>query len=272
MQLMQNNDRRRLDVSEGAAGRTLARGALVVLTLFALAMLAVGCGESAQRSVGSSPEPEEGAASTSGTQHGAVQGTTSRSSGGGAESTVGTIEAPETDAQTMEQESSETSAEASEPETSEKTTPRTEESGGASAASAGQNAGRRASGGRGAEEADFVADPEDSGGSGYGADSILGVRFGDHDGYERVVVDLGSGGEPAAEIPKWTLSSPTGDGRLKLNLPSARSTEVSDGSLEGAGAELLNSFYVVRAPDGGMFVDFFAPRAFYYRVIELSGP
>lgn len=272
MQLMQNNDRRRLDVSEGAAGRTLARGALVVLTLFALAVFAVGCGESAQRSVGSTPEPEEGAASASSTQQGAVQGTTSRSSGGGAESTVGTIDEPETSAQTTEQESSEISAEASEPETAENTTPHTEESGGASAASAGQNAGRRASGARGAVEADFVADPEDSGGSGYGADSILGVRFGDHDGYERVVVDLGSGEEPAAEIPKWTLSSPTGDGRLKLNLPSARSTEVSDGSLEGAGAELLNSFYVVRAPDGGMFVDFFAERSFYYRVIELSGP
>jgi hypothetical protein len=104
------------------------------------------------------------------------------------------------------------------------------------------------------------------------ADSILGVRFGDHEGYERVVVDLGSGGQPTSGVPDWTLSSPTGDGRLKLTLPSVRNTAVSDGSLEDAGAELLDSFYVVRGPDGGMFVDFFAERAFYYRVIELPEP
>ncbi len=258
MHSMQNNGIYGTDGDKRAAGRVLARGVLVLLAVFALAVLAVGCGEPAQRSVGSAPESGENTTQEPSTQ-GAVQGTTSRSSGGGAESTVGTIDAPETGVQTTEQ---------MPPETEEETTQQTEETGEASSPSAGRRAARTA----GAVEAKFVASPEDSGGSGYGADSILGVRFGDHDDYERVVVDLGSGGESAAGIPKWTLSSPTGDGRLKLNLPSARSTEVSDGSLEDAGAELLNSFYVVRAPDGGMFVDFFAERAFYYRVIELSGP
>ena len=257
MHSMQNSGIHGAERAKRAAGGPLARGALVLLAVLALAALSVGCGESAQRSVGSAPESGEDTTRESSTQ-GAVQGTTSRSSGGGAESTVGTLDAPETGAQTTEQT----------PETEEETTQQTEQTGEASAPSAGRGAARAGS----AVEANFVASPEDSGGSGYGADSILGVRFGDHDGYERVVVDLGSGGEPAAEIPKWTLSSPTGDGRLKLNLPSARSTEVSDGSLEDAGAELLNSFYVVRAPDGGMFVDFFAESAFYYRVVELSDP
>lgn len=264
MHSMQNNGIHGTDGDERSAGRALARCALALLAVLALAVLAVGCGESAQRSVGSAPESGEETTQESGAQ-GAVQGTTSRSSGGGAESTVGTVDAPETGVQETQQ----TPPEPAEmPESPEETTQQTEKTGEASAPSAGQRAARTG----GAVEANFVASPEDSGGSGYGADSILGVRFGDHADYERVVVDLGSGGESAAEVPKWTLSSPTGDGRLKLSLPSARSTEVSDGSLEDAGAELLNSFYVVRAPDGGMFVDFFAERAFYYRVVELSDP
>lgn len=261
---MQNSGIDGLDGKKRAAGLTLARGALVLLAVVAMAVLAVGCGESAQRSAGSAPESGEDSTQEPGAQ-GAVQGTTSRSSGGGAESTVGTIDPPETSVQTTEQTPPET--EASEP-VEEAAPPRTERTGEASSPGAEQRAPRPT----GAVEADFAASPEDSGGSGYGADGILGVRFGDHEGYERVVVDLGSGGEPASGIPKWTLSSPTGDGRLKLNLPSARNTEVSDGSLDEAGAELLDGFYAVRAPGGGMFVDFFAERAFYYRVVELSDP
>jgi hypothetical protein len=51
--------------------------------------------------------------------------------------------------------------------------------------------------------------------------------------------------------------------------PSVEATAVSDGEL---GGELLERYYVVRAPDGGMFVDFFAREAFVYRVVELSDP
>jgi hypothetical protein len=124
-----------------------------------------------------------------------------------------------------------------------------------------------AEGGR--SEAPFVADPQASGGSSYEADAILAVRYGVHEGYERVVLDLGTGSQPAGTVPEWRLSSPTGDGLLRVLLPSVSSTGVSDGSFDGP---LLESFYVVRAPEGGMFVDVFAGSAFYYRVLELSDP
>ncbi len=63
--------------------------------------------------------------------------------------------------------------------------------------------------------------------------------------------------------------SPTGDGLLRLTLPSMSRTAVSDG---GFGDALLESFYVVHAPDSGMFVDIFARKPFAYRVLELSDP
>src|SRR3712207_3083989 len=63
--------------------------------------------------------------------------------------------------------------------------------------------------------------------------------------------------------------SPKGDGLLRVTLPSVSATSVSDGRF---GDDLLKSFYVVRAPEGGMFVDVLARRAFTYRVLELSDP
>lgn len=119
------------------------------------------------------------------------------------------------------------------------------------------------------EEAPFVASPQASGGAGYGADGLLGVRYGIHEGYERVVVDLGTGEEPARSVPEWTLSSPAGDGTLRVTFPSVSMTDVSDGTFSGP---LLKDFHVVHAPEGGMFVDIFSESAFTYRVIELSNP
>jgi hypothetical protein len=115
----------------------------------------------------------------------------------------------------------------------------------------------------------FIASPQASGGAGYGADGIVEVRYGVHEDYERVVIDLGTGEEPAWSVPEWTLSSPAGDGILRITLPSVSSTGVSDGKFDGP---LLKDFHVVRAPGGGMFVDIFAESAFTYRVIELSNP
>jgi Immunoglobulin-like domain of bacterial spore germination len=115
----------------------------------------------------------------------------------------------------------------------------------------------------------FVANPEASGGSGYEADTMLEVRYGVHEDYERVVLDLGTGEEPAETVPEWTLMSPTGDGLLRVTLPSVSATGVSDGRF---GDNLLKSFYVVRAPEGGMFVDVLVRKAFRYRVLELSDP
>lgn len=117
--------------------------------------------------------------------------------------------------------------------------------------------------------APFVADPEASGGSGRGADGILAVRFGMHEDYERVVLDLGTGREPAGTVPEWTLLSSAGDGLLRVSLPSVSATGVSDGSFGGS---LLEDFYVVRAPEGGMFVDVLARETFTYRVLELEDP
>lgn len=115
----------------------------------------------------------------------------------------------------------------------------------------------------------FVEEPEASGGTGHGADAILAVRYGVHEGYERVVVDLGVGDEPAGRVPDWSLGSSPAGGLLRLTFPSASATGVSDGAL---GEALLKRFYVVRAPEGGMFVDVFAREAFSYRVIELQNP
>ena len=117
--------------------------------------------------------------------------------------------------------------------------------------------------------APFVQKPEASGGSRHEADAILAVRYGAHEGYERVVVDLGVGEEPAGRLPEWSLMSLSGDGLLRVTFPSVSATGVSDGAL---GDDLLDGFYVVRAPEGGMFVDVFARKAFSYRVMELEDP
>lgn len=70
-------------------------------------------------------------------------------------------------------------------------------------------------------------------------------------------------------VPHWTLASPQGDGPLRINLPSASATGVSDGEF-GEGPAV--GFHVVRAPKGGMFVDFTARRAFRYRALALPDP
>lgn len=115
----------------------------------------------------------------------------------------------------------------------------------------------------------FVADPRAGGGKGLDADTVLAVRHGEREGYERLVLDLGVGDEPARTVPRWTLVSPKGDGLLRVNLPSVSITRVSDG---GLGDGPLESFHVVRAPEGGMFVDTSARQAFLYRVLELEDP
>lgn len=115
----------------------------------------------------------------------------------------------------------------------------------------------------------FVADTQADGGSGFDADTVLAVRYGEHEGYERVVIDLGAGEEPARVVPRWMLTSPEGDGLTRIHLPSTSATGVSDGEF---GDGLVKGFHVVRAPEGGMFVDVTARRAFRYRTLELADP
>ena len=121
----------------------------------------------------------------------------------------------------------------------------------------------------GATEPPFTAVPDMSGGSEEAADSIKEIRFGKHEGYERAVIDFGLEGTPASQVPTWSLSSPTGEGYARITFPDIDATSVTDGTFDGS---IMNNFYVVRAPGGGMFVDIFATGAFQYRVIELSDP
>jgi Immunoglobulin-like domain of bacterial spore germination len=113
----------------------------------------------------------------------------------------------------------------------------------------------------------FVAKTQASGGSGYDADTVLAVRYEANEDYERAVIDLGTGLEPAGPVPEWSLVSQEGKGLLRVTLPSASATCVSDGEF---GDGLLEGFHVVRAPEGGMFMDIFAREAFLYRVVELG--
>src|SRR5215213_637612 len=115
----------------------------------------------------------------------------------------------------------------------------------------------------------FVAKTQASGGSGYDADTVLAVRYEVKEDYERAVIDLGTGLEPAGPVPEWNLVSQEGKGLLRVTLPSASATCVSDGEF---GDGLLESFHVVRAPEGGMFMDIFTRETFLYRVFELGDP
>lgn len=118
-------------------------------------------------------------------------------------------------------------------------------------------------------EAPFTVTSAMSGGSEGSADSIREVRFGEHEGYERAVIDFGLEDTPASRVPPWTLSSPTGEGYARITFPTVDATSVSDLTFGGS---IMDNLYVVRAPGGGMFVDVFATGAFQYRVIELSEP
>jgi hypothetical protein len=117
--------------------------------------------------------------------------------------------------------------------------------------------------------APFTATPQMKGGVEGAADSIRGVRFGKHEGYERAVIDFGSEGAPASRVPAWLLNSPSGEGYARITFPGIDATSETDGTFGGS---ILDNFYVVRAPGGGIFVDVFATGAFRYRVIELPDP
>jgi hypothetical protein len=120
-----------------------------------------------------------------------------------------------------------------------------------------------------ASEAPFGAAPEMSGGSEGAANDIMEVKFEQGEDFERTIVSFGSEGGPASDVPAWSLSSPEGEGYTRITFPDLESTMDSDG---GFGGSILNNFYVVRAPDGGLFLDIYATGAFQYRVTELSDP
>ena len=117
---------------------------------------------------------------------------------------------------------------------------------------------------RPAGEGGFTAAPEASGGEAGAARSIAEVRFGRHGGYERVVIEFDSG-----RVPRWTLSSPAGEGYSRISLPGIEAVRETGGWL---GGEIIADYYVVRDPQGGFFVDIFATGPFRYRVLELKNP
>ena len=124
-------------------------------------------------------------------------------------------------------------------------------------------------GGTETTEAPFTAASEMSGGSEGTADGIREVTFERREGYERAVIVFGSGGGLASGVPVWSLSSPEGEGYARITFPDVGVTLDSDG---GFGGSIVDNFYVVRAPSGGLFVDLYATGAFQYRVTELSDP
>jgi len=124
-------------------------------------------------------------------------------------------------------------------------------------------------GGSETTEAPFAAAPEMSGGSEGTADGIREVTFERREGYERAIIVFGAGGGLAPGVPVWSLSSPEGEGYARITFPNVEVTLDSDG---GFGGTIMDNFYVVRAPGGGLFVDLYVTGAFQYRVTELSDP
>lgn len=120
--------------------------------------------------------------------------------------------------------------------------------------------------GEGEDEEGFALSAEWSGGTPGAADRLAEVRFQVLDGYERVILEF-EGGD-AAGVPEWDLSRPPQGGYVRLRLPGVDSTELSDRDLLGM---VMTRLYVVRAPEGGLFVDVFALDAFRYRVMRLPG-
>lgn len=115
----------------------------------------------------------------------------------------------------------------------------------------------------------FTAAPEDQGGESGAAGRISEVRYGVHEGYERLVVDFESDGGPATAVPEWRFQSPAGEGYSRITFPGLESTAVSDGDLWSS---IMDDFFIARAPDEGFFIDIFATGAFQYRILELKDP
>lgn len=276
-----------------------------LLPVLLLAFLLVGCGGGS-----SEEEPTDSAASDSGSSEETVQGTTTQTDEE-AEATTGALPEEEGTATGEEDErSEETSEEASEEtsggseeqsgaspeESEERSGEASEETSGESGETSGEASGEAsvddgerdesaestaASSGEVEDEVTgddridvdegppFVATAQQSGGSSTEANGILSVRYGVHQGFERAVIDLASGSNSAGRVPEWSLSSPDGEGYVRLSLPSVDATQVSDGAFSGS---VLRDFYVVRSPDGGIFVDLIAEQGFLYRVMELPDP
>ncbi len=97
----------------------------------------------------------------------------------------------------------------------------------------------------------FVVSAESSGGEAGAADRIEDVRFRIFDDYERLLIDFGGRDGEAAGVPRWSVERPAqGPASASVSRASAR-RPVTGKDLIGS---VLTELYVVRDPDGGMFV------------------
>jgi hypothetical protein len=117
--------------------------------------------------------------------------------------------------------------------------------------------------------AEFASPPTRAGGTEGAADRIRAVRFEVRTGYERTIIEFGGPRRGAARVPEWTLSRPAEGGYVRLSFPGVSSTATAGRDLIGT---VMDEFYVVRDPNGGLFVDIFAIRPFRYRVLQLYDP
>lgn len=79
------------------------------------------------------------------------------------------------------------------------------------------------------------------------ADTVRDVRFGSHGSFERAVIDLGYSDLPADFAPDYRWSTNGGGTIVRVTLPTASSTFVTDGLGLGEG---ISRYYVARSLNG----------------------
>lgn len=100
---------------------------------------------------------------------------------------------------------------------------------------------------------------------------ITDIRVGQHPHFERLVIDIATEQGAASGVPHWRIEKAPGEGVVRIHLPTVTETAFTD-------AQLVDKFdwfthvYVVRAPDGSLFVDVFIPAEYQIRLQELSDP
>ncbi len=100
---------------------------------------------------------------------------------------------------------------------------------------------------------------------------IADIRFGQHPEFDRLVIDFAIDQGPANAVPHWLIEKAPGEGVLRIHLPTVTETAFTDAQV----ADKLDWFthvYVVRAPDGSLFVDVFIPAEYQVRVQEVRDP
>ena len=107
--------------------------------------------------------------------------------------------------------------------------------------------------------------------TGVPAARITDIRFGQHDDFERLVIDFATNQESASAVPHWRIEKAAGEGVVRIHLPTTTETAFTYGHLADR-FRWFTHVYVVRAPDRSLFVDVFITGAYQLRVQELHDP